>query len=424
MNRATAGQDFYGILIATMQTDNLLSLLHEALVHLYEPGVLQAHPLAGQLAAEVAPAQRGQHLHRRLRQAIEQLRPPPGTPEHALAWRTYRFLTLRYVHALTLQQVAAEFGLTERHCRRVQREALLQLARLLLTPDLAPPETGPALEAEALLESEVARVGAVREPPASLHQTIRGVIRTLEPLSVALGLRIEVRLDPTGDLTVDRMALRQILLNLLVHAFHLQPRAPICLETCLHPPPGCIRITVAEIAQPPPWPDEHMRLAERLAAMSGAALRLESTATALAFTITPAGATVRTVLLIDDNPDFLQLFHRYLRGSRYRALTAGDAETAWRLIRAERPAVITLDVLMPQQDGWELLQTLKHHRLTRHIPVIVCSVLRDRDLALALGADEFLAKPVTQAMLLAALDRCCARGGALESHGPTGSADR
>ena len=63
-------------------------------------------------------------------------------------------------------------------------------------------------------------------------------------------------------------------------------------------------------------------------------------------------------------------------------------------------------VLMPTQDGWDVLRELASHPETREIPVILCSVLPERSLALSLGVAAFLNKPVTQAALLDALEQC------------------
>jgi CheY-like chemotaxis protein len=70
-----------------------------------------------------------------------------------------------------------------------------------------------------------------------------------------------------------------------------------------------------------------------------------------------------------------------------------------------QPDVITIDIMMPQMDGWELLQTLKMRDETRHIPIIVCSAWADPDLARSLGASASLKKPITQKMFLEALDQ-------------------
>lgn len=112
------------------------------------------------------------------------------------------------------------------------------------------------------------------------------------------------------------------------------------------------------------------------------------------------------MLVIDDNTDFVELFRRFLAGSRYRLVQARTPPDAFALVHALRPEVITLDVLLPSQDGWQILQQLRADPVGRDVPIVVCSILPEKALAESLGADEFLAKPVTPASLRAALDRC------------------
>jgi CheY-like chemotaxis protein len=116
-----------------------------------------------------------------------------------------------------------------------------------------------------------------------------------------------------------------------------------------------------------------------------------------------------TVLLVDDNPDTRRLFRRYLSGANYRAIEAGDGRHALELARQARPGAIVLDVMLPSQDGWEILQALRNDLTTEHIPVVVCSVLHQEELAEALGATAYLAKPVSRDALLAALRRALSR---------------
>ena len=101
----------------------------------------------------------------------------------------------------------------------------------------------------------------------------------------------------------------------------------------------------------------------------------------------------------------MQLYDRYLSRSGIRLIglrTAGDAVAAARRIQ---PQAVILDVVMPDMDGWEVLQLLKADAATRDIPVIMCSVWEEPELAMSLGAADFLKKPMTQKNLLAALTR-------------------
>jgi Amt family ammonium transporter len=82
---------------------------------------------------------------------------------------------------------------------------------------------------------------------------------------------------------------------------------------------------------------------------------------------------------------------------------AVDGAEARQWLAEMRPTIIMLDVMMPREDGWEVLMALKAEATTRDIPIIVCSVLTEPQLATTLGAAAYLPKPVTQEALLQAL---------------------
>ena len=111
------------------------------------------------------------------------------------------------------------------------------------------------------------------------------------------------------------------------------------------------------------------------------------------------------MLVVDDQEPALQLYRRYLSQQPVQVAGTSDAGQALDLARRLQPGAIMLDVMMPQVDGWEILQALKNDAQTRTIPVLVCSAWADPDLAKSLGAADFLKKPVTQKDLLAGLRR-------------------
>jgi CheY-like chemotaxis protein/anti-sigma regulatory factor (Ser/Thr protein kinase) len=113
----------------------------------------------------------------------------------------------------------------------------------------------------------------------------------------------------------------------------------------------------------------------------------------------------RTILVIDDDPNALDLVGRMLQGAGFRVVTASDGQEALRLARTLRPSAITLDVIMPRMDGWQVLWALKHDPATRDIPVVMVTMTDDRDMGAALGATEFLTKPVERQQLVALLER-------------------
>jgi len=109
------------------------------------------------------------------------------------------------------------------------------------------------------------------------------------------------------------------------------------------------------------------------------------------------------VLVIDDDPLARDMLSRMLSSEGYEVLTAEDGEAALQLARQRRPLAITLDVLMPKLDGWAVLSMLQSDADLRDIPVIVISILAERQKGTALGATAFLQKPVQREQLISTL---------------------
>jgi CheY-like chemotaxis protein len=112
-----------------------------------------------------------------------------------------------------------------------------------------------------------------------------------------------------------------------------------------------------------------------------------------------------TILVVDDDPAVLDIVTRYLSGEGYRVVTLARGAEAVRVCREIRPAVITLDVMMPDRDGWSVLAALKAEPDLASIPVIMLTIVEDRKLGHALGADDYLVKPVEPQRLLDTLQR-------------------
>jgi adenylate cyclase len=108
-----------------------------------------------------------------------------------------------------------------------------------------------------------------------------------------------------------------------------------------------------------------------------------------------------TILIVDDDPVARDLLAANLKGTGYRLIQAASGEEALSLARTMRPDAITLDVLMPNPDGWQVLSALKADADLRDIPVIIVTVLSDRGIGLSLGAVDVLTKPVDRARLTA-----------------------
>jgi CheY-like chemotaxis protein len=114
------------------------------------------------------------------------------------------------------------------------------------------------------------------------------------------------------------------------------------------------------------------------------------------------------VLVVDDDPSVRGLLAKTLEKEGYRVISAGNGIEALALAREHRPQAITLDVLMPQMDGWGALKEFKADVALRDIPVIMVTVLNERGMAIPLGAADFVTKPVDRQRLAAILREHCA----------------
>ena len=122
-------------------------------------------------------------------------------------------------------------------------------------------------------------------------------------------------------------------------------------------------------------------------------------------TAAASAETASTVLVIDDDAPSRELLARFLGREGFRIVTASSGAEGLRLAREIRPRLITLDVLMPGMDGWSVLAELKADPELAEIPVVVVSITDDAALGYALGASEYLTKPVDRERLTAIVRR-------------------
>jgi len=116
-------------------------------------------------------------------------------------------------------------------------------------------------------------------------------------------------------------------------------------------------------------------------------------------------AKQNTVLVIDDDPTIHDLLRRFLNKQGFQVRTANSGEEGLRLAKMIRPEAITLDVMMPGMDGWSVLTALKANPQTADIPVVMMTMVDDQNLGYALGAAEYLLKPVNAKQLGTILDK-------------------
>jgi CheY-like chemotaxis protein len=120
------------------------------------------------------------------------------------------------------------------------------------------------------------------------------------------------------------------------------------------------------------------------------------------------------VLVIDDDPTMHDMIQRYLAREGFAHIMARDGAEGLRLARGLKPDVITLDVMMPGMDGWSVLKELKQDPELAGIPVVMLTLMDDRNLGFALGADDYILKPIDWEMLGAVIKRCVRHNGEME----------
>jgi PAS domain S-box-containing protein len=116
------------------------------------------------------------------------------------------------------------------------------------------------------------------------------------------------------------------------------------------------------------------------------------------------------VLVVDDDPNARELLRRHLQRSGYVVRMATNGQEAIQLARTLQPDVVTLDVMMPQMDGWAVLSAMKEDAALAEIPVIMVTIVDNQGIGFSLGAADYLIKPINRDRLLRAMENCCPRG--------------
>lgn len=111
------------------------------------------------------------------------------------------------------------------------------------------------------------------------------------------------------------------------------------------------------------------------------------------------------ILVVEDDPQPRQILTNYLTSLGYQVEQTGLGQEAIEKAKTLKPFAITLDIMLPDQDGWEVLSTLKAMPETREIPVIIVSILENREMGLSLGAIDYLTKPINREQLAECLSR-------------------
>jgi PAS domain S-box-containing protein len=286
-----------------------------------------------------------------------------------------------------------------------------------------------------------------------LDAMVTEVVSTVQPLVAQKGNTLEVRADEgLGTMHADLTKVRQSLFNLLSNAAKFTEDGTIRLDVTREAEAGAEWLTFrvsdtgigltpeqmaklfeafsqAEITTGREYGGTGLGLAisRRFCRMMGGDIHVESEygvgstftihlpaqvsegpvtpAPAVEARVTPPPEGAATVLVIDDDPVVRDMLHRFLSREGFGVRTASGGVEGLQLARELQPAAITLDVLMPGMDGWAVLAAIKADPEIADIPVIMLTIVDDKNMGYALGATEYLTKPVDRAELIAVLRR-------------------
>ncbi len=408
--------------------------LRKALRHFYSPAEFRKSGLLP-LFVDDGTFDPVQSLRQVLADAIQALNPGGKAPLPSSARRAYEALHYRYIEQTPPKVIANTLGVSVRQLQRLMQEAEQNLADYLwgrydlgqkitslpyFNPTQEVVETPDNLQPEATSEEEQELQWLKESFPSeiiNLAEVVSSMRRMVKPLTQALHVQQEWNLDEDLPPVIgQRTPVMQALLNLLMAAIHSTAGGTVRIRA--HPSAGGIQIQMEAVpgdSHPGQQAGEqgkdivdYLNMARKFTALFDGSLNAQLSADARrlasASLVLPSANQV-PVLIIDDNTDTLRLIQRYLAGTRYRFLGAQTFEQALALIDRQAPQCIVLDVMLPGVDDWELLGRLREYPSTHAMPIIICTILPQEDLALALGADAFLRKPVSRASLLEALDQ-------------------
>lgn len=403
----------------------LVEELRTTLAHFHDP---EYRPPA--LLCAVAGCQAGDapnRLHAVILQAIQDMRPDPVAPSGARSVRAYEVLFHRYVLGLTQEDTAGRLFVSVRQLNRLQRKAVHALAAKLWASrpsDVPWPSEGP-VDPDATLEAEDEDepVGAWRSQAekelASLQVDAAGSVCDVQE-QIAHVLELAATMAAKHDITIEVAHVQPhlvaaihptVLSQMLVAAIWRLTRCvssgPVTLFASLED--GDATITLTGTVAPDAKslvPD----LFRDILTPDGASVEAVMAGEKVFLHIRVPSSGRKTVLVVDDNADLIRFYRRCTAGAHYRIIHVAQGQGLFETIQRCAPDAIVLDVMLPDVDGWRLLMQLHEHPATRDIPVIVCTVVRDEDLALSLGAACYLSKPVRPREFLQALSQVLPRG--------------
>lgn len=385
--------------------DQFLELTKDALERFYDLTHLENHPFAQKVKRDqdTYEATRGQLLQKDLSRAINMLDSDQIRTSGSSLSRRHHVMRLRYVERLTIQNISYELDISERQIYRDLRQGEEDLATILHSwyvegRDVAARED---TENAERLNSEIEHLQTDFQT-VDIKTLTYSAKSSIERLSANRNVEVVIQAPPEPVMiSTDPLVAKHVLISLLSSAVQKSDGGTVVLQLKSSDERTGLSLRYSQ-------PDDcHETMLNDITLQLLSRLKWEiiqedvedvTQCIELSF-----GKNMPTVLVIDDYEALSRLLKRYLAGYRCRIVAAVDGATGLSLAKELQPDAVILDVMMPNMDGWEVLQRLRNHPDTRHIPVFVCSVFDDPELARALGASAFISKPIQREGVIQAL---------------------
>lgn len=376
----------------TTMTEDFVEHVKKALENLYDFPSLQQNPLTIAIQQQNSPQTQlpAHQLRRELMEAIEQLNPQQDNTNSGVT-RLYNLVHLHYVGGMTIQEVAHELGISTRQVYRDLRRGQENISAIIWFHHQQRVNTSTKPQAHDL----PILTGTISE--VKLQDLITHALRATQKLAEksAVAISQDMPQNPVMRPT-NQAAAQQILIHLLSQTIQqLSPQAlHITLQQNMHivfemhgTTHSTLKIdeVILHLMQQLFWKIQHYQ---------------DDKTVRITLRTNTAGTSI---LIIDDNEGLLDLVKRYLGNADYHTHTANNGADGLDLAERLLPDGIIMDLMMPDMDGWEVLQRLRTLPNTQKIPVVICSVIKDPELAYTLGADKFIAKPIEKDELLLTL---------------------
>jgi CheY-like chemotaxis protein len=385
--------------------------LREALAHIYDPDFQPSQELSTILGCKYGEG--GVEIQAGVIRAIEELKPSEAASPNPRIEQFYELLHNRFVSRMTLAETAQRMHLSFSSTWREQRSAIHFLVMLLWrhsheVPPLPGTETGtltaPSGDWEEQTRRELAALYSYSPAPTcDVGESIRRICELQRELAARRTNTLEIgAIQPDLVAALPSTAMRQILITATGNLIRLVVNRRIMLFARMED--GNIQVTMAARTHP----EDSIRVQDLqrdipLPDSSTMEARVEREQVFLWIRLPSVGRI--NVLVVDDNPDMVHYYQRSTEGTNYHIIHLDDGRRLFDQVQSFAPDIIVLDVMLPYLDGWDLLMQLRANPLTRLIPVLVCSVIREEELALSLGATGFVAKPVQPENFIQALDQ-------------------